>query len=88
MERALKPRMTSIEEYRRTNGYWMGSVVDTSQEHPERLDWARSFISDHEAMTLDELKALAKKYLGSDKAVTVVAAPTAAPEPEENKSAE
>ena len=88
MERALKPRMTSIEEYRRTNGYWMGSVVDTSQEYPQRLDWARSFISDHEAMTLDELKALAKQYLGSDKAVTIVVAPSAAPADEVEKSAE
>ena len=75
MERALKPRLTSIEEYRRTNRYWMSSVTDGSQEHPERLDWARSFVEDHKNIKLSELQQLAKKYLGSDKAVSVIAAP-------------
>ncbi len=77
MERALKPRLTSIEEYRRTNRYWMSSVTDGSQERPEKLDWARSFVEDHKNMKLDELKELAKKYLGSDKSVSVIASPNA-----------
>ena len=84
MERALKPRLTSIEEYRRTNRYWMSSVTDGSQQHPERLDWARSFVDDHKNMKLSELQQLAKKYLGSDKAVSVIAAPKA-PAPEKSE---
>jgi len=80
LERAKKPQINQIEEYRRTNRYWMNSVLQSSQEHPERLDWARSFISDYQAIQLDEVNELAKKYLSGDKALTVLIKPKNAPE--------
>ena len=80
LERAKKPQINKIEEYRRTNRYWMNSVLQSSQEYPERLDWARNFILDYQAIQLDEVNELAKKYLTGDKALTVLIKPKNAPE--------
>src|SRR5690606_10685999 len=78
LERAKKPQVTSIEEMRRTNRYWMRSVMEASQEYPERLDWARSFVSDYRDITVDEVNALAAEFLSSEKQVNVVIKPVAA----------
>ena len=56
---------------RRDNKYWSMNVLRNCQEHPERLDWARSFESDFKSITKDELHALAKEYLVSDKALVI-----------------
>jgi zinc protease len=66
------PQVTSIEEMRRTNSYWMGSVLESSQEYPERLDWSRSFVDDYKNITVEEVNALAKKFLSSESMVAVV----------------
>ncbi len=78
LERAKKPQVTSIEEMRRTNRYWMRSVMESSQEYPERLDWARSFVDDYQNITVDEVNALAAEFLSSEKQVNVVITPLAA----------
>jgi len=80
LERAKKPQVTQIEEMRRTNRYWMGSVLQASQEHPERLDWARSFVDDYKSITVEDVNQLAAKYLKDDSRVTVLLLPK---EPEE-----
>ena len=81
LERAKKPQVTSIEEMRRTNRYWMSSVMESSQEYPARLDWSRSFVDDYQNITVDEVNALAAEFLKSDKQVNVIIkpAPVAAP---------
>ncbi len=86
LERAKKPQINQIEEYRRTNRYWMNSVMQSSQEYPQRLDWARSFVSDYEAIQLDEINALAKEYLGGDKALPVLIQPEGEPAAAESES--
>jgi len=60
---------------RRTNSYWMGSVLESSQEYPERLDWSRSFVDDYKNITVEEVNALAKKFLSSESMVAVVIKP-------------
>jgi zinc protease len=77
LERARKPLITMIEEYRRTNRYWMDSVMGRSQEQPQRLEWARSFIGDFQAVTEKEIVSLAKTYLDSVAALPVVITPSA-----------
>lgn len=77
LERAKKPQITQIEEFRRTNRYWLSSVLESSQEYPQRIDWARTFVSDYEAITLDEVKALAKEFLGSYGGLEVIVKPEA-----------
>jgi zinc protease len=80
LERARLPQLTSIRESLRDNGYWLGSVVSRAQEKPEVLDWARTRLSDVEAITTDELSALARTYLGADQAFRVTILP-ASPKP-------
>lgn len=76
-ERAQKPLMTQVEQMRRDNRYWSQNVVRNSQEHPERLDWARSMISDFGSVTLEEVQKLAATYLGAERAVAVKILPQA-----------
>jgi zinc protease len=71
------PQVTSIEEMRRTNSYWMGSVLESSQEYPERLDWSRSFVDDYKNITVEEVNALAKEFLSQEAMVAVVISPDA-----------
>jgi zinc protease len=56
---------------RRDNRYWSQNVVRNCQEHPERLQWASTLVSDFNAITLEELQELAKTYLPASRAVTV-----------------
>ncbi len=75
LERAKKPQVVQIEEMRRTNRYWMGSVLENSQERPERLEWSRSFVEDYNSITVDEVNALAKEFLTSETQVNVTVTP-------------
>jgi len=75
LDRAKKPTINSIEEMRRTNRYWLGSVMESSQEYPQRLDWSRHFVDDYKTITVEEVNALAKEFLKKDKQVTVMISP-------------
>ncbi len=63
LTRAKQPALTAIRQSMRTNPYWLGSVLSAAQEQPERLEWARTRLSDTESITAAELSALAKQYL-------------------------
>lgn len=80
LERAKLPQLTSIEEMRRTNRYWMGSVLESSQEYPQRIDWSRSFVDDYRNISVEEINALAKEYLKAEAQVSVVVRPETAAE--------
>lgn len=75
--RALQPALTAAKESLRTNGYWLSGVLSRAQEKPESLDWARTRLADLEAITPEELTALAKEYLTAARAsrVTILPAP-------------
>ena len=75
LERAKKPQVTSIEEMRRTNRYWMSSVLESSQEYPERIDWSRSFVDDYQNISVDEVNALAAEFLKPENQVNVIIKP-------------
>jgi zinc protease len=75
LERARKPTINMITEMRRANKYWMNSVLAPSQESPQRIDWARSFIADHEAITKADMDALAKQFLGPGTALPFLIVP-------------
>lgn len=61
--RAIEPMKASIQERRRTNGYWLNSVLLRSQGEPRRLDWARTFEDFWDTITVDEIDALARTFL-------------------------
>tara|TARA_R110000850_G_scaffold55877_10_gene132043 strand:+ start:1582 stop:4416 length:2835 start_codon:yes stop_codon:yes gene_type:complete len=75
LDRAKKPQITQIEEMRRTNRYWVGSVLESSQEYPERLDWSRTFVDDYKNITVEEVNALAKEFLQEGAQVAIVIQP-------------
>ncbi len=63
LERAKLPVLTALRESERTNAYWLNAVLGTSQEQPQRLDWARTRTADHSEVTKPQLDALAREYL-------------------------
>ena len=71
LDRALTPRVGMLSKSIRQNGYWLGSVVAKSQSRPEILDWSRGREADYKAITLAEINALAKAYLGRDRSLTM-----------------
>ncbi len=75
LDPAKRPQVFSIEEMRRTNRYWLGRVLESSQEYPERLDWSRNFVEDYKSIKLDEVNALAKEFLGAHKGLVVIVKP-------------
>jgi len=79
LTRAKLPVLTALRESARTNGYWLGRVLDRAQEKPEILDWCRTRYSDNEAITKAELDALAKQYFVPARVCRVVSRPAAAP---------
>ncbi len=75
LERARLPARTSTRESLRTNAYWLQAVLSRAQEKPEVLDWARSRTADLEAVTAEELSALARAYLGRERVSRVTVLP-------------
>jgi zinc protease len=74
-ERAKLPQISQIEQMRRDNRYWAQNVVRNAQEHPERIDWAKSLIADFSGIKKEEIEALAKEYLGGKRAVNLTVMP-------------
>jgi zinc protease len=70
-DRALKPTLGILEKSLRDNGYWLNTVMSQSQADPKRLDLARNRDADYRSITLEEINALAKKYLPRDNALEV-----------------
>lgn len=82
LERALRPLLSFLQEHRRDNGYWLNRVLFASQAQPSQLDWARSIVSDYEAIERAEIEALAQKYLDPDAALIVTIEPSGGAEEE------
>jgi zinc protease len=77
LERAKQPVLTSLRESARTNPYWLNNVLARAQEKPEVLDWCRSRYADNEAISREELTALARAYLTPARASRVIVVPKA-----------
>lgn len=75
--RAKQPILTSLRESTRTNAYWIGSVLSSAQEEPQRLEWSRTRYSDNESVTAAELSALAKRFLDPARASEFIVLPEA-----------
>jgi len=73
--RAKQPILTSIRQSQRTNSYWLGSVLASAQEFPEKLEWSRTRLSDTESVTAAELSALAARFLDPAKASEFISVP-------------
>ncbi|MFA6008334.1 MAG: insulinase family protein [Desulfobacteraceae bacterium] len=75
LKRAVDPIVTSIKDMRRTNNYWLNSVMSGSGRYKEKLDWARSMEKDYASITVADIRKMAEMYLDNGKAATVVIVP-------------
>ncbi len=75
LERMIKPLLEQITQWRRNNRYWLGSVLASSQEHPVRLDWARSMVDDLKSITVEDINSLAREYLQPERAIRISIVP-------------
>ena len=75
LQRIIDPLVTSIKDLRRTNGYWLNSVLTLSRRHPQQLKWSRTMVKDYPSITKEELCALAKKYFKKETSATVIVLP-------------
>lgn len=71
LRRALDPTLTGIRDMMRRNDYWTDTVLADASRHPEQLDWSRSIARDYAAITVDEINALARRYLVLPRAATL-----------------
>lgn len=75
LKRVIGPSLTSIKDLRQTNQYWLNSVLSGSLERPVQYKWSRSMLKDYSAITLKEVKLLAKKYFVGNQVATIIIKP-------------
>ena len=63
LDRALKPILGNLKMHWRENSHWLGIVLSQSQTKPYTLGWARERDEDYHSITLEEVNALAARYL-------------------------
>ncbi|MEE2808647.1 MAG: insulinase family protein [Verrucomicrobiota bacterium] len=75
LERAIKPLLNSIEQQVRQNSYWLRTVSLSSQEFPQKLDWAKTMLKDYKSIKVSDVNSMAKKYLSEGNSVSVKIVP-------------
>lgn len=75
LKRSVDPILTSIKDMKRSNRYWLTSVMSGSGRAPVRYDWARSMETEYASITAKDILAMAEQYLDNDKAATLVITP-------------
>jgi zinc protease len=74
LERARRPLLDEGATREISNPWWI-AMLDGSWEHPDQLASAKTWESDYQTITLDEVKAAAQKWLAPDP-LMVIAAPS------------
>lgn len=69
---ALKPVLNHLKIIRKTNKYWLNSVMAGSSVFPEKFGWARNMISDYEKISVNDLNQLAVKFLDMEKRAKII----------------
>jgi len=75
LSRAVLPTLTSIKDMKRKNGYWLNTVLNGSEQHPQQLEWSRTITPDYASITKAEIATIAKQYLDNRKAATIIVKP-------------
>ena len=75
LQRALDPTLTGIKDLQQENRYWLNTVLAGSREHPEQIAWSRSIVQDYAAITVPELRRLARQYLDNETAAVIIIRP-------------
>ena len=81
LRRSLDPTLTGIRDLQKQNSYWADTVLSGASRHPEQLVWPLSIASDYAAITIEEINALAQRYLLLQRAATLFFSPGKSPHP-------
>lgn len=76
IRRVVDPLVNRITDFRRTNGYWLSSVMQDSSRYPEKLVWPLDILEDYKAVTAAEVHELAKTYLVAPNVATITVVPS------------
>jgi zinc protease len=71
LRRAVDPILTGVKDLRRSNDYWLDSVLTGAVRHPQQIEWCRTIVDDYNAVSVQELGALAAKFLQNDRAAVL-----------------
>ena len=85
LDRTLGPLLNGLKEWVRNNRYWLGTVLGSSQEHPQKLDWALSMVDDYNSISVEGVNRVAKEYLVAENALTIQVVPVGGSEGEESE---
>jgi zinc protease len=75
LERARNPIVSELKRLLRDNSYLMSAIVSGSQEQPERLIRATTSVAELEALTTNDVNAVARTYLKPEDGLPVVVVP-------------
>lgn len=81
LERAKAQLLGSVKAAQTDNGYWLELVLADAQEHPARLDAARTLIPEYTAITKAEIDELAARLLADSNCLRFSFLPVAAGKP-------
>lgn len=84
LKRAHTPMIGQLKKEKRDNGYWLG-IVANAQTKPYVLDRARNRDKEYAEVTLEQVNALAKKYLTPERAIQMPIIPKQAEPAKEDK---
>jgi len=69
---SLKPVLNHLKIIRKSNTYWLNSVMANSSIYPQKFEWANNMTHDYSKITNEELNGLAKKYLNIDQSALII----------------
>ncbi|MCP4673866.1 MAG: insulinase family protein [Desulfobacula sp.] len=69
---SLKPVLNHLKIIRRSNAYWLNSVMANSANFPQKFEWANNILNDYAAITHDDLNQLVKKYINIDQSALII----------------
>lgn len=75
LELVRKPVLNYIKDLKKTNAYWLDSVLSGSFEHPEKFEWARNIFNDYSSISNKAISLLAKKYIGIEDSAVIIIKP-------------
>lgn len=75
LERARNPIVSELKKLLNDNSYLMNAVIGASQEQPSRLQRATTSVKELESLTVEQVQAVAKKYLQPEAGLPVLVVP-------------
>jgi zinc protease len=69
---SLKPVLNHLKIIRKSNAYWLNSVMANSSNFSQKFDWANDMLNDYNKIDYDDMNALVQKYLNIDQSALII----------------